>query len=166
MHILARLDDWIITTKFEPIAWHLEYRWNIRTSRICRILRAFSILMLVPPVTYESGALQAAVVILIAGVMDSTLGQMLEKVQNRNAKTPNPEKLYWPIRYSIFIPSVFLGGVVAHATGDATVFYGVTAVGATFTSVLYFSACDSLPPKVRNQYEARGVERYLTTQEI
>ncbi|MFS6757973.1 hypothetical protein, partial [Staphylococcus aureus] len=128
------------------------------SPRICRMLRTFAILMFLPAIVYEGELKHAAAVVIIAGLVDTIFGPRLENIQLKQEKSPNPEKLYWPIRFVVFMFGLIMGTWLAAVSGEPYVLLAVMSVTTVMTSVLYFSACDSLPPMKRREYEAREAE--------
>lgn len=154
---LAKLDDWLITNVFEPIAWHTEYRFGLSCFNIARPVLWFafaayfgSIGGVIP---FQQNNMHLLVILLIVILIVTHTNYMvwvrsintLEQ-ETRRAKGVNWMRGMWPLRWTRILTCPLLLIAILWLFGDTHMWSSFFLTGTMFFLTFYFASCNTLPP--------------------
>jgi hypothetical protein len=152
---VRKQDLWLIRTIFEPIAWHIEIRFNKNNFWISRMVLILFVVGITLFLISRGGIYVLFLVpiyIGITGVYFSSL--RVERVQRSRPNHPNwakimglPLRIYALVSALVILPLGIDTGWFVAATG--------------FLLHVYFSACDPMPPKWKEEREKKQQEKLV-----
>ena len=168
MNPIAKVDQWLIGTVFEPFAWRCQYRYKFGHPQLARAsyLIAFVTNYCLAAVI-KGDLIELTIGILLTIGLDYIFGRSIEKDSTTKEGWTNPMRSFWWGRALLILIFVFVEITIGpFLSGDLFKIGKAMTFDLTLVCAMYFAACNAMPPWYRQEQDSKEANKHLATKSV